>query len=467
MPGIGTRMAAAAVLVLLGACSSVLDVDEGGVIDFDDLDSAGPSGVAALVNGIIGAYQEAADDVVRYAALLTDEMIMSGTFETRVDVDRRRVQPSNETLTSGMYTQIHVARMQADTAVALLEDRLSDAAFASVEAEMREGIALGKLYGGFSRLWLGEMYCWSILTGMYPESSPVLPNVRVEDARTFLLDAEGRAGPLDMEDVRLAAIGGQARAQLWLGNYAQAATLALAVPRDFVYWAEYSFNEPEQFNEMYMFSWGDVEGIHWTVGDGTTPERGNERFALFDEFVRLNLIEIQPDGFTAVSSSTPVMLQKIYRRPDSKVLVASGVEAQLIRAEAAVREGGQTLTAQQILNDLRADYSFRATVNWGVEPPAPVDALQPLVLTDTLQTDLRTVANERARELWLTGDRLTTSRRLRRDATVAIDLFPPVKAGVGGGDDIAFPIVQLELDANPNLGPTNACPAGQSLGSWR
>jgi hypothetical protein len=454
------------IVLTAAACGSLLDVDEGGVIDFEDLENAGPSAVPALVNGIVGAYQEALDDVVRYSSLLTDEMIMSGTFETRADVDRRRIQPSNATLTASIYSLIHVARMQADTAVALLEEKLPDPDFASVEDDMREGIALGKLYGGLSRLWLGEMYCWSVLTGMYPESAPILPDARVDDARQFLVDAEGRAGPLGMEDVRLAAVVGQARAQLWLGNHAQADALALAIPRAFAFWGEYSYNEPDQFNEMYQFTWGDVEAIHWTVGDGTTPERGNERFEHFDEFVRLNLIDIEPEGFDAVSSATPVMLQKIYRRPDSRILVASGVEAQLIRAEVAVRSG-QTLVAEQLINDLRADYSFRATVNWGVEPPAPADALQPLVLTDTLETDLRTVAGERARELWLTGDRLTTSRRLRRDAGVAIDLFPPVKGGIGGGDDIAFPIAQLELDANPNLAPNQACPPGQSIGAWR
>jgi hypothetical protein len=350
--------------------------------------------------------------------------------------------------------------------VALLEERLADPEFANVEPVMREGIALGKLIGGLSRLWLGEMYCWSILTGMYPESAPQLPNARIQDARAFLIEAESRAGALGLEEVRLAAVLGQARAALWLGDYALADALALAIPRDFEYWAEYSFNEPEQFNEVYTFTWGDVEGIHWTVGDGTTFERGNERFALFDEFVRLNLIEIEPVGFVSVTSSTPVMLQKIYSRPDAKILVASGIEAQLIRAEVALRDG-DTPAAQLLLNDLRTDFSFRATVNWDVDPPDPVDALQPLALTDTLQNDLLAVTNERARELWLTGDRLTTSRRLRLDTSVTIDLFPPVKTGVGGGDDIAFPIVELELDANPNLGSTNACPAGQSLGGWR
>ncbi len=42
-----------------------------------------------------------------------------------------------------------------------------------------------------------------------------------------------------------------------------------------------------------------------------------------------------------------------------------------------------------------------------------------------------------------------------------------VGLAIGGGDDIAFPIPDLELDANPNLTSTMACPAGQTVGSWR
>ena len=115
--------------------------------------------------------------------------------------------------------------------------------------------------------------------------------------------------------------------------------------------------------------------------------------------------------------------------------------------------------------NLRSDYSLRATVQWGVDPPDSGNELVDLTLAGTFAQDLRTVAAERARELWLTGDRLTTSRRLRLDPTVNIDLFPPVKTRSNGGDDIAFPIVQLELDNNPSSG--DACPAGQTIGSWR
>ena len=455
----------AGVLVVL-ACDGILDVDQTGIIVFDDLEASGPAAVPALVHGMVGNYQEAVDDVVRYSALLSDEMIVSGTFETRLQVDRRRIQVNNATLTGAMYTPLHQARMQADTTVDLLQNRLQDPAFEEVLDQLDEGIALGKLYGGFSRIWMAELYCWSILTGMFPESSPLIPDDRMLQALTFLQEAETQAAMAGLEEIRLAAIAGQARAHLWLRNFPQAALLAAAVPRDFVHWAEFSQNDPIQYNEMYMFTWGDIQAIRWTVGDGTAPTRGNERWEHFDEFISLKLLELEPEGFTAFSSSIPVSLQGLYNRADSRVLAASGAEAMLIRAEAAVRSG-QTATAELLLNDLRSDYSLRATIQWGVDPPDSGDELGDLTLAGTLAQDLRTVAAERARELWLTGDRLTTSRRLRLDPTVNIDLFPPVKTNIGGGDDVAFPIVQLELDNNPNLSSGDACPAGQTIGSWR
>ncbi len=450
----------------IAACDGILDIDETGIIVFEDVEASGPTAVPAIVNGMVGSYQEAVDDIARYAALLTDEMILSGTFETRLQVDRRRIQVNNSTLEGGVYTPLHLTRMQADTTVDLLQTRVQDPAFVDVVDQLREGIALGKLYGGFARVWLAELYCWSILTGMFPESSPLMPDARMLQGLTFLQDAETMAAVAGLEEIRLAAILGQARAHLWLRNYSQAATLAAEVPVDFVYWAEYSQNDPVQFNEMYMFTWGDIQQIRWTVGDGTAPTRGNERWEHFEEFRALNLLRSEPEGFDAFSSSIPVGLQTLYNRADSRVLVASGSEAALIRAEVAVRNL-QTETAMQLLNDLRADYSLRATIQWNVEPPDSTNALGPLTLGGEPEEDLETVAGERARELWLTGDRLTTSRRLRLDPTVNIDLFPSVKTGIGGGDDIAFPIVQLELDNNPNLNAGDACPAGQAIGSWR
>ena len=451
-------------VLVLAACDGILDVDESGIIIGEDLDEAGPAAIPALVNGIVGSYQEAADDIVRYTSLMTDEMIAAGTFPTRLQVDGRRIQQNNTSITGGMYIPLHQARQQADTTVFVLQKKLQEPEFTSVIRDVSEGIALGKLYGGYSRVWLAEIYCWSILTGVFPETSPLLPDTRMLQALTFLREAESLAGTEGLEDVRQAAIVGQARAHLWLRDFDQAAALAAGVPREFTYLAEYSHNSPGQFNELYSFTWGNTQGIDWTVGNGESPTRGNEKWEFLDQFVRLNLLHVSPDGFRSSDSNIPVVLQRLYPREESSVLMASGLETALIRAEAAVRSG-QTATAAQLLNDLRSDYSLRVLLRSRVELPLAGDHLVPLVLTGDLLTDLKTVAGERARELWLTGDRLTTSRRFR--AELGIDLFPSVKETIGGGDDIAFPIPQLELDTNPNLGTDMACPAGQTIGAWR
>ena len=461
----GVALAALGVLVLAG-CESLLEVDDTGFILPESLEEAGPSAVPAFVNGMVGAYQEAFDDIVLYTSLITDEMIAAGTFSTRLQVDNRRIQPNNGTLTGEIYTPLHHARQQADTTVLMLQGKLQDPRFAESSDELRKGIALGGLFGGYTRLWLGEMYCWSILTGMFPESRPILPNARVQQAVSFLQDAETRAAAAGLADIRLAAIVGQARAQLWLRNYSAAANLAARVPRDFVFWMEYSHNTPGQYNEVYMVTHGDQSLIDWTVGTGELRIRGNERWEHLDGFLQLNLLEDRPEGFEANVSTIPVVLQTLYNRPDSDIMMASGVEAMLIRAEAAVR-AGQTAVAAGLLNDLRADYSRRINLQQRVDLPDDEDQLQPLTLTGNLAADVETVLAERARERGPPGDRHTTSRRLRLEPSLSLNLFPSVKFAVGGGDDISFPIVQQELDNNPNLSTADACPPGQEIGFWR
>ena len=421
----------------LTACEGgILDVDDSGIVVPADLDEAGPAAIPTLVNGVVGSYHEAVDGVVRCSAMLTDEMILAGTFPTRFQVDARRIQPSNGDLADQVYTPLHRARLQADTTVFMLEARLGEPAFEETLPLLLQGIAIAKLYAGYSRLWLG-----------------------------ILQEAEARAGALSLFPVQFAAIVGQARAHLWLGNFNQAAAAALQLPRGFVYRAEYSANNSDQYNGMYTFTWGDTESIRWTVGDGTAGSSAGERWEHLEEFIGLNLLRNRPLGFSALSQAVPVVLQTLYNDRGSDMLMASWVEGALIVAEVAVRSG-QTAFAEALLNDLRSDYSLRATLEWGVDPPAAGNLLPEVQLSGDLVTDLKRVADERARELWLTGDRHTTARRLLRDPQTQLDLFPS-KLLIGGGDDVAFPIPQIELDNNPNLGGGDACPAGQSAGSWR
>ena len=60
-----------------------------------------------------------------------------------------------------------------------------------------------------------------------------------------------------------------------------------------------------------------------------------------------------------------------------------------------------------------------------------------------LAADLRVLAEERARELYVSGERLATLRRFLKDG---VDLFPTGK----GGTATCFPVPQQEQDTNPN-----------------
>jgi len=234
---------------------------------------------------------------------------------------------------------------------------------------------------------------------MFPETAPVMPDDRI----AHLPKAEAEGGALGLLPVRLASVVGQARAYLWLGNYDPASALAGLVPRGFTYRAEYSGNNPDQYDGIYSFTWGDPESICWTIGDGTAASSGGALGA--------------PGGISG-----------------------AGVSSKPAR---------------------RLHCSFQRGV-----PTLGADPLSPIVLSGDPMADLRAVVDERARELWLTGNRHSTARRLRRDLATDIDLFP-TKTPAGGGDDIALPISQIELDNNLSLRAGNACPAGQFPGSWR
>ena len=132
-------------------------------------------------------------------------------------------------------------------------------------------------------------------------------------------------------------------------------------------------------------------------------------------------------------------LQLIYDEEASPIILASGIEAQLIEAEFAVRDD-RTGDAESLINDLRADWPTRFTLQ---RRPVPGADLDPISLSGDQQTDLGRIASERARELWLTGDRQATSRRLLADG---IDLYP-----VKPGTQTCWPFPDQEIDNNPNL----------------
>jgi len=425
-----THLAAAGLLVGIGACGfeDPLRVADPGTLTDDEL--AGVGSVEATVNGMIGAYAEAQDDYALYSGMFTDEFILAGTFPTRLEVDDRRMVRDNATVTGAVYEPIHVARALADNSVASFEEGLTNPDLASVVDLLQEGIALGYLYGGYTRILLSELYCESALdAGEY-----VLSNARAQEAIDLLGNVAAAAATAGRDDVADAALVGIARANLFLGNDGAAMAAAQGVSGGFEpFLAEFSENANVQFNEVHSFTWGrGGQVIRWTVGDGTTTERNSEMWPYFAEWEALGLIDPDP-GLTAFNANIPVKLQTIYDTGNSAILVASPAEADMIEAEVLIRSGAAADldAASTIVNGYRAGHGL-----------ADIDFAGMANLTARLQA----LVQEKARETWLSGTRQGDLRRLReRDG---IDMYPAGSAD--SFDQICFPVPQQEIDNNTN-----------------
>ena len=436
------RVVAVLVAALAAAsCDGLLDVEDPTIVTPDQL--SGPQAVPTVLNGLVRDFQEAYDDHVRYTSMFTDEMILAGTFQGRVEVDERRVRSENQQITGELYEPLQRARQSAEDAIASFEGSLDDPEFESVQPTLREGIARGNLIAGYLHLMMAELYCQAVVD----PAGPALPSDETaQEALAFLGTAEARAEEFGLPGIASAARVGQARAHLWLGNLSEAASAAGEVPSGFVRVVEYSSNSPEQNNELAQFTWGFIQQIRWSVGDGTTAERDNERYDYLDEWVDQGLIDPDPGAdFSSQNAVIPVVLQQLYDEQASDMVLASGWEARMIEAEVELRTGDPEV-AEDMVNELLTDPAQAVNPMLAVNPDLSPGAFDPVDFTGSPSNDLPQLARARAAGLWLTGQRQATSRRFaERDG---VDLYPTRD---GGDLDVCLPIPQQEKDDNPNL----------------
>jgi starch-binding outer membrane protein, SusD/RagB family len=214
----------------------------------------------------------------------------------------------------------------------------------------------------------------------------------------------------------------------------EAAALVAAVPTDFVYQLFYSANSTTQNNGV----WAGVNNVkRYRIpdnhgGNGLPWRSAND--PRVEWFI--------PSPATAFDQGLTAYAQGKYPARESNIPLAQGIEARLIQAEAALRQGaGGVASFVQIHNALRAT----------------MDGLAPLVEADiaAMSQDARVDLHfqERAFWLWQTAHRLGDQRRLIRQYG-----RDQPGAGFGTGEhykgdtfgtDVNFPI-PIEEDANPN-----------------
>lgn len=373
------------------------------------------------------------DRVLSVTGVMSDELFSSGTFPTRTATDQRNQFAMSQGNTSdAAYIDLHQARRSALRAFeALTEAGLGDSEDASVM----------KLYEGYTYVALGENFCSNIPFsepgegGSITEAGPPLSTTEVLEGAVTRFDAA-----LSIDPSNLAAAVGKGRALLDLDRPDEAAAAVAGVPTDYIFFIEHSDNSGDQENPLFnlqsngRYSVSDVEG-----------QNGLNFRSAMDP--RVPWVE-NPDG--GFDSSIPLFLaQKYFPNRSAPIVLADGIEARLIEAEAALR-GGDAGTMLTILNDLRAnvfDLMSARVPHYGDVVPGPEGrfptTLSPLSDPGSEEAREDMLFRERAFWMYLTGHRLADLRRLVTQYGRSPEAVYPTGAYHKGGtygNDVVMPL---------------------------
>ena len=370
-------------------------------------------------------------------ALLTDQFFSSGTFTTRTATDQRDQFSMVQGNTSDAgYRELQQARRATLRAVNAMVDE-SEASGSRV--------GLMKMMEGFTYVALGEGFCsgipFSTVTtdGDLEEGAP-LSTQQIFEAALPIFDAA-----ISADGGNDAARVGKGRALVNLGRYSEAAGVVGSVATSFLYAIEHNENSGNQENPIFnlqsngRYSLSEVEGgtglPYRSAGDPRIPWV-EDPLGGFDAGIRLFLVQKYSE-----SRSAPMVL-------------ADGVEARLIEAEADLNAGGSNWLT--ILNALRTQVATLMPdriIGYSSLVPGPnnpTTTLAPLTDPGTLDSRVDMLMSERAFWMFVTGHRLGDMRRLIRDyGRSQSNVFPDGSYFKGGtyGADVSLP---LDFDENNN-----------------
>ena len=400
------------------------------------------------------------EGVIMYGGLLADEWIDSETFPTRIEVDARTIQVTNSDVDL-WYRLLHQARNAAEKAAARYAALLPND---PGHAEMLN-------LAGYTYLFFAETYCSGVpvshldaTTGKITYGVPLTTRQLIDTAIARFDQALGVAATVTNATLKqtmtnLASVG-KARALVDSGNFAAAATAVSAVPTSFAYLSEHS--EISTFENNGVFN-GNTQDRRYSVAD---REGGNGfpfRSVIDPRTPSRRRTAGNRNGFDGL---TPQFNNFRFGDRKSPIPLATGVEARLIEAEAALRLGDTTTNAggfYTALNDPRAvNAGSRSYFN--PSPFSRTDTLtNPVPALAALDTSSATAAGgavnllfaERARWLWLTAHRLGDLRRLIRQygrpANTVFPTGPYFKSNPSVyGVDVNIPVPITERN-NPNF----------------
>ena len=369
--------------------------------------------------------------IIGISGLLADELWYSSTFTGMQDIDKRDVKIDNTNLLP-VYQYLHRARNLSEQAAAAFD--------AVPERKNTEDQAMLTNYAGYSYLLFAETFCSGVpfsttdLSGKLTPGPGITTAAMLDSAVNRFNLAKTRADAAGSSDQANLALIGLGRTLLAKGDYAGAAAAVASVPTGFVYTVEYSPNSSGQYNGIYQ----NITAEHRS---SAATDEGSNGLHFFDRGpAGSNTVDprVEVDSIAVGSSALklPVYQPDKYSNLDSPVVLASGIEARLIEAEAALSKGTSNAYLAT-LNSLRADAGLADLTDPG-----------------TPSARNKQFFTERAFWLYLTGHRLGDLRRMVRDYGFTQDQVFPIGQAMNQrsyGSDVNFPI-PLQEQNNPEFG---------------
>jgi hypothetical protein len=483
------RQARSAKLVGLAAVLALAACSPDEILEVEDIDVALPEAVQdatalpSILAGAIGefgvAYNGGGDfNVITLAGQLSDELHNTETFPTRIEVDQRRQQPQSNGSLRDLYYDVHQARAMAERAAAAYE-RLSPADVGHAEALNLAGLTY---------IFFAENYCGAVpvsrelgpgnfeygqmLSTTQLLDSAVAKAARAQAIAQAVADATTNSAAVRASgtaQVRLARLV-QARALLNLDRPADAATIIggeAGVPSNYQYIYRHSQTTARQNNGTWAvtasvgrFGVPDREG-----GNGLPFRSEGDAANTTSRDLRVPSARRTNNQGRGFDNSTIQWIQQKHATRDTLAIIADGVEARLIEAEAQLR-ASNPVGALATLNALRSNGTIARQRGYLDANSQPI-LLPNLTLQATPEAQVDQLFKERAYWLFLTGHRLGDLRRLIRTqapgyARGAETVFPTGNYHKSGtyGTDVNSPVPQAE-ENNPNF-QRSACSATQA-----
>jgi len=427
---VGTAMVAAAMMAT--ACGGLLDVSDPTLVRDSDIANAGGANGRRLQ--ALAVFSANLSEEAEYPARMSDELMVDqpATGDVYDYLDKRDSEG------------YELANGTSDHVLGILDRAFYETTFAlpSVRAyspDSLRGDFLGQLYAmrGYAILQAAEDLCPGFpLNDVSADSRPVFSGPLTTDSALSLASATLDSALKYLQDsarfVTLARVA-KGRTLLDQGKYAEAAAVVGPVATGDVY-------QTNTNNSIYndILSVGFNQGSYNMVMGERQGGNGMPFASANDPRVTVKI------GGTAVDDSTDTLyIATKYTSTTDPLTLASGIEARLIEAEAALHANDPNWLT--ILNTLRAT---------AISPVLPA-----LIDPGTTAARVDLLYSERAFWLYLTGRRLGDMRRLIKNyGRNAETVFPTGNYPSGGqyGTATAIPFsVAAQQQSNPYI--TTGC----------